>query len=137
MSFSLEDDFDPSKPPDFQDEMTEIHCHNCNGYIRFLLKKSLNGNHVLNCPKCGHEHCRVVKDGKVTDERFDTRNGNSPSFIGTSSVTVRYDLTATNYSPTGYQVVASNSTAYDPYLQQAWFNSTAGTTGGSVTISTM
>jgi hypothetical protein len=53
---------------------TEIYCHNCQSYIQFELDTTLNGNHVLKCPKCGHEHCRVVKDGQVTDDRWSSRN---------------------------------------------------------------
>jgi hypothetical protein len=53
---------------------TEIYCHNCQNYIQFELDTTLNGNHVLKCPKCGHEHCRVVKDGQVTDDRWSSRN---------------------------------------------------------------
>jgi DNA-directed RNA polymerase subunit RPC12/RpoP len=54
---------------------TEIYCHECGNYIQFVLDKSLNGNHVVTCPNCGHEHCRVVKDGEVTGDRWDSRNG--------------------------------------------------------------
>lgn len=53
---------------------TEIYCHECNSYVSFILDKSLNGNHVIVCPKCGHEHCRVVRNGKVTGDRWSSRN---------------------------------------------------------------
>ena len=56
-------------------EMQEIHCHDCNKWIRFPIDLNKNGNHVINCPNCGHEHCRVVKDGEITDIRWDSRNG--------------------------------------------------------------
>jgi len=55
----------------------ELHCHACDMYVQFIIDQSLDGNHVLNCPNCGHEHCRVVKDGLVTDERWDQRNGDT------------------------------------------------------------
>jgi uncharacterized protein YbaR (Trm112 family) len=53
----------------------ELYCHNCGGYVQFDLDTAINGNHVLACPNCKHEHCRVVKDGKISDVRWDQRNG--------------------------------------------------------------
>jgi len=55
-------------------ERQEIFCHNCSTYVQFDIDKSLDGRHVLNCPKCGHEHCRYVTDGTITDRRWDSRN---------------------------------------------------------------
>lgn len=56
-------------------EMQEIYCHECKRYVQFPLDLSINGNHVLKCPNCGHEHCRVVLNGRITDDRWDRRNG--------------------------------------------------------------
>jgi len=53
----------------------ELHCHACNRYVQFTMDLAKDGNHVLECPNCGHEHCRVVKDGVITDIRWDQRNG--------------------------------------------------------------
>ena len=53
----------------------ELHCHACDRYVQFIVDHGLDGNHVLNCPNCGHEHCRVVKDGIITEDRWDQRNG--------------------------------------------------------------
>lgn len=52
-----------------------MYCHECdrNFVTRFDLR--LDGNHVVNCPHCGHEHCRVVTAGQVTGERWDSRYG--------------------------------------------------------------
>jgi hypothetical protein len=58
-------------------EKQEIYCHNCNSYVQFPMDLSLNGNHVLKCPNCQHEHCRVVKDGVITGDRWDQRNGDT------------------------------------------------------------
>lgn len=56
-------------------ERQELHCHECRRYVQFDVDLSLDGNHVLNCPNCGHEHCRVVRRGRITDIRWDQRNG--------------------------------------------------------------
>lgn len=55
----------------------ELHCHACDKYVQFTLDMALNGNHVLECPNCGHEHCRVVEDGEITADRWAQRNGNA------------------------------------------------------------
>lgn len=53
---------------------TDLDCHNCKKDFIAQLDMALDGNHVLHCPYCGHEHCRVVKAGVVTGDRWDGRN---------------------------------------------------------------
>jgi len=38
---------------------------------------SLNGNHRIHCPNCGHIHFRLIRDGDITGIRF-TDNPNDP-----------------------------------------------------------
>jgi hypothetical protein len=72
----------------------ELWCHECEHYVQFVCDLSRDGNHVLNCPNCDHEHCRVVKDGKITDIRWDQRNG--PTIrIATSSTAFTVNMTIT------------------------------------------
>ena len=73
-------------------ERQELWCHHCSRYVQFSLDVSLDGNHVLDCPNCGHEHCRVVSRGRITSDRWDTRNQNI-WVVGyaTSSSTAVYD----------------------------------------------
>jgi hypothetical protein len=42
---------------------------------RFIaqLDMGLGGCHVVECPHCGHGHCRTIKAGVVTGERWDSR----------------------------------------------------------------
>jgi uncharacterized protein YbaR (Trm112 family) len=68
-------------------EKQELYCHECSRYVQFDIDISLNGNHVLNCPICKHEHCRVVKDGVITDDRWDQRNGETHMIYGTTATT--------------------------------------------------
>lgn len=90
-----------SFPQKKTEERQEIHCHACDKWVQFIIDVSMNGNHVLNCPNCDHEHCRVVKDGKITDFRWDQRNGptyhvpqNYVSFSSSSTFTDIYSVTA-------------------------------------------
>jgi len=48
----------------------ELYCHACGNYVQFDLNLSLSGNHEVECPRCGHIHYRVVRDGRVTDIRW-------------------------------------------------------------------
>lgn len=91
-------------------ERQELYCHNCEGYVQFSVDLSLNGNHVLECPNCRHEHCRVVRNGRITDIRWDQRNGPS---VRVTHVTY---TTASTYS------TASTSNIY---LYGAWMNTTS------------
>jgi hypothetical protein len=81
-------------------ERQELHCHACDRYVQFDIDLALNGNHVLNCPNCGHEHCRVVKDGKITDERWDSRN------------MMTYAATAISYTVLSMVTTASSNAMY-------------------------
>jgi ribosomal protein S27AE len=49
---------------------TDMHCHNCGKGFIAELNFAINGNHVVECPRCGHEHYRTIKDGVITDARW-------------------------------------------------------------------
>lgn len=53
---------------------TDMHCHHCGKGFIAELDFSINGNHVVECPRCGHEHCRTIKNGKITDDRWSSRS---------------------------------------------------------------
>lgn len=54
---------------------TDMDCHQCSKNFVALLDWSLDGNHVVECPHCGHEHLRKIKGGKVTGERWGSFDG--------------------------------------------------------------
>ena len=90
-------------------ERQEIQCHNCMMFVQFDLDFEIDGNHVLECPECGHEHCRVITDGKITGDRWDSRNGSWTNV----STTASYTLTSTmmDYlNNTAFNVTYSDST---------------------------
>lgn len=101
-------------------ERQEIYCHDCGLYVHFDIDVSLNGNHVLNCPNCGHEHCRVVDNGRITDVRWDSRNRSlsvypvSSSTITTSTISVFYTSGTSATTTAGHYLLA-----------QSWLNSAA------------
>jgi hypothetical protein len=100
-------------------EAQELHCHNCDKYVQFSIDTELNGNHVLNCPNCGHEHCRVVKDGIITGDRWDSRNGATHTVTTTTNWTTTSTWqTYTSITPT------TTSTMPSSYLYASWMNTT-------------
>ena len=101
-------------------ERQELWCHDCQKYVQFDIDVALNGNHVIICPNCGHEHCRVVENGKVTDIRWDSRNAGG--WTGSTHMTT--GMTATNAST--YAVYTANtmtdSSASSAITYGAWMN---------------
>ena len=87
----------------------ELYCHACEGYVRFSLDLSIDGNYKLICPKCGHDHYRVVRKGKITDERWG------------QSASQQWQVIGCSYSYTSF----SASTASSSYTYIAWADSSA------------
>jgi len=54
--------------------VTDENCTNCRKTFRMRVNFDVNGNHIMVCPHCGHHHCRTIKDGVVTGDRWDSRN---------------------------------------------------------------
>lgn len=89
-------------------EKQELWCHECSSYVQFPIDLSLNGNHVLNCPQCGHEHCRVVENGRITSTRWDSRN--RPVYdIAAYSISATAVITASSYA-TGWGATTTTLT---------------------------
>jgi uncharacterized protein YbaR (Trm112 family) len=104
----------------------ELYCHNCDHYVQFELDLSLNGNHVLACPNCGHEHCRVVKDGKITDARWDQRNGVYPN-----NSLPTYRIFTTSAATTSIYSNAAGGGSGALFLSDSWANASSVTTGST------
>lgn len=100
-----------------QIERQELWCHGCDNYVQFDMDISINGNHILECPRCGHEHCRVVRNGKITDIRWGSRNG----------PTVRINSSTTSVtSASTYDSYTSGSTTASTFLYGVWMNRSTG-----------
>jgi hypothetical protein len=50
----------------------DMYCHACSKNFLATINYDLNGNHQIECPHCHHIHFRVVKDGRVTGDRYDS-----------------------------------------------------------------
>jgi hypothetical protein len=62
---------------------------------------SINGNHIIICP-CGHEHCRVVRNGRITSSRWSSRNGGIASTMYASTTSSTSNLFYDNYNSSTY-----------------------------------
>lgn len=58
---------------------TVLDCHECHKQFVALLDYTVNGNHIIECAHCGHEHCRVIENGTITGERWSSRHGDDRS----------------------------------------------------------
>lgn len=54
---------------------TVLNCTECGKQFVALLDYSITGNHIIECAHCGHEHARVIENGRVTEDRWSTRYG--------------------------------------------------------------
>ena len=81
-------------------QRTEMHCHHCTKNFVAELDYDIQGDHVIECPHCGHEHCRKITDGKITEVRWDGRNSAhrvSPKSVWKSSVIAATTSTAAQF----------------------------------------
>lgn len=62
-------------------QRTIFNCTNCRKEIIAELDYDIDGNHIVECPHCQHEHCRTIKKGKVTDHRWSSKPQRSEAEI--------------------------------------------------------
>lgn len=53
-------------------QRTDLYCTECGKNFIAQLDYSLDGNHTVECPHCGHHHHRVITKGTVTSDRWDS-----------------------------------------------------------------
>lgn len=114
--------------PNDQMMLQELYCHNYENYVQFKIDTTLNGRHVLNCPKCGHEHCRYVLNGVISEQRWDSRN---QGLWGAS-----YTVTYTSWSQQSYYSQATGGGTGSMFLADAWANTTGTSTAASSSTDT-
>lgn len=98
-------------------ERQELWCHNCDRYVQFDIDVSISGNHIIECPNCKHEHCRVVENGVVTEARWDSRNASS-IYNMTFNLTTSTQSTFTLYNSDNLTTIGNSN--YLRYCQ--WMN---------------
>lgn len=90
-------------------QRTEMHCHNCNKQFVAELNFDINGNHVIECAHCGHEHCRTIKSGKITEARWEGRNDSSATRVSGRSVWKS-------------SVIQAQTSSVSAFIRERWLN---------------
>jgi DNA-directed RNA polymerase subunit RPC12/RpoP len=92
---------------------TDMHCHHCDKNFIATLDYSIDGNHVVECPHCNHEHCRVIKNGMITGDRWDSKNINTV-----------HENTSRVWKHSVLQIKTSSTANYirDHFLRHRWLN---------------
>lgn len=86
-----------------------LDCTECHKHFVALLDYTITGNHIIECPHCGHEHCRVIESGKITEERWSTRYGT--------------DQTRDAHRPRRvwkHNVIQAQTTSASEFMRQRW-----------------
>jgi len=100
----------------------ELHCHNCDMYVHFDLDLSVDGQVMLNCPQCNHEHYRYVYNGVISDQRWGSANRPMPII---NAINIVASSTSVDF------VSAGGSTAVNPqaaqFLRGSWNDFATGT----------
>lgn len=65
-------------------QRTEMHCHSCSKQFVAELDLDINGNYVIECAHCGHEHYRTITDGKITEGRWGSGDTSTVRISGRS-----------------------------------------------------
>lgn len=77
---------------------TQLDCHNCSKDFYATLDYDIEGNHIIECPWCSHEHCRLIEKGRVTADRWSSRHQRvdvSPAFIWRAKINGKVVETST------------------------------------------
>ena len=89
---------------------TDLDCHECSHNFIAMLDYSMDGNHVIECPHCRHEHCRVITNGIVTSDRFDGRNDK------------KYIIQERRIWKSSDDVLQASTSSVGMFIRQAWLD---------------
>ncbi len=88
-----------------------MNCTECLENFIAQMDMSLSGDHTIECPYCGHWHFRIVKKGKVTEDRsISDGNQHQPSVD---------DPNRKSWKATSEPKYASKASAF---IRDAWLN---------------
>lgn len=86
---------------------TDLSCHQCGHTFIAQLDYGVDGNHIIECPYCGHEHCRFITGGKITEDRWSSRGQ-------------RVDVEARNVWKS--DVLPAQTSAASHFIRERWLN---------------
>lgn len=91
-------------------QRTDMHCHACSKNFIAELDFDINGDHVVECPHCGHEHWRKIENGKITEARWgsDARPANA--------------IRVSKNSVWKSSVIQAQSSTVSAFIRERWLN---------------
>lgn len=92
-----------------------IDCHNCHKEFVAELDLDISGNYTIECAHCGHEHLRVIKDGKISEGRW-----------GSSDKSTR----VSGRSVWKSNVIKATTSTVAWHIRERWLNRSASGLGG-------
>jgi len=51
--------------------INEFYCDQCKSYSLVNIQQDIDGLHIISCGKCKHHHYRIIKDGIISEFRYD------------------------------------------------------------------
>ena len=87
---------------------TSVYCHDCSKNFVAIIDYDIDGNHEVICPYCGHTHCRTIKNGVVTSDRWDHKND-----------IVHHDQAEKVWTHNNLKMATTSTSAY---LRNRWLN---------------
>lgn len=100
---------------------SNVHCTNCRGDFSAELDLDLEGNHVIVCPLCAHEHYRVVRGGVVTEDRWRSSGASYYATTSTSTITLNYS---------SWDFGTSAGSVSSSFTRDLWLNQSVSSGGG-------
>ena len=91
-------------------ERQELCCKVCKRYVQFDLDLSIDGNHVVVCPRCSNQHYRAVHEGQLVGDHFWNKHWGQTFYVPPSGVTQTRESTF------------DSTTAGSPALYRAWMD---------------
>ena len=84
-----------------------LDCTNCKGTFKFTMSFERDGDYEIPCPDCNHIHYRRVRDGLITDIRYDPNPSSDTGWI--TIRTYGFTATATATSTAGWVLYDDDS----------------------------
>ena len=96
----------------------EFYCNDCSGFIRVKLNLALNHRITVQCPKCSHQHPRVIVDGIIYETHPEVVSSYTEEICPPMSSYSKESILASPHSRDG---VTLTEAVIDPAVRARWF----------------
>lgn len=86
-------------------EVFEFYCSGgCRGYFRTRMRTSIDGDYIIVCPSCNHEHHRQIRNGQITGDRHNIGKGAERIIVPKSAFSKKPVMEHPEQGKDGYDV---------------------------------